>query len=259
LKKRQTELLGKVGVALSGGAALGMAHIGALKAMHECDIHPEVISGTSAGALIGAFYAKGIPLEEIEEIAASIDRVKTFQLMSPAIPRGRLVDTKNIEEFFAKYLGKNTRIEDLDMPFVAVTVDFWNGDILYVNQGNLVEAVIASIAIPGVFRPMEANGTLLVDGGLRENLPLRVLREYDPDTIIGVNVLKMKELNFDGYFTGIDRKQKIRGKEPENFVEQITQALRMGRFNRDQNLPRLTYLGYRSAMVRLAEIANKEI
>jgi len=252
--------LGKTAVALSGGGALGLAHIGVLKAMEELGIRPAVLAGTSAGALIGAFYARGIPVSEIEKLALSIDRVGTLRLLNPSIPRGGLLDMRNIEQLFQMHLGKETRIEDLSIPFIAVTVDFQTGDILYVNRGNLVDAVLASIAIPGVFKPVDANGTLLVDGGLRDNLPLRVLREYEHDTMIGVNVLKTKELKLEGYFSSVDRNKKISKEEPDNFFERITQAVRMGRANREQNIPlRLTYIGYQSVLILLSELSNKEI
>lgn len=251
--------LGKIALALSGGAALGLAHIGALKAFEEHGIKPDILSGTSAGSIIGAMYAAGLPVEQIERIATSIDRKKTFQLLSPSIPRGGLMDPKNFVHFMEEILGKDTLIEDLKIPFVAVTVDFRNGDVLYINRGKVVDAIRASISIPGVFKPLEANNTLLVDGGLRENLPLRVLRNYAYDTLIGVNVLKIKQLKMDGFLTRINRNEPLEKKESENFFQRISEAIKQGNLNRLNNLPRLTYVGFQSLLILMSELSNKEI
>ncbi|MBN2601762.1 MAG: patatin-like phospholipase family protein [Candidatus Marinimicrobia bacterium] len=253
--------LGKTAVALSGGAALGLAHVGVLKALEEFNIRPAFLAGTSAGSIIGAFYARGLSISEIEDIVLSIDRMKTIHLLSPSIPLGGLMDPKNFVSFMEEIVGKNTLIEDLQIPFVAVTVDFRNGNILYLNKGRLVDAVRASISIPGVFRPLKANGSLLVDGGLRENLPLRALEKFDYDTLLGVNVLKTRQLKLDGLFTGIsvDKPQKPNDNEPDNFLERITNAIQINKLKKLDHLPRLTYVGYQSILILLSELSNKEI
>jgi len=105
--------LGKVAVALSGGGALGLAHVGALKALEEFNVKPAFLSGTSAGSIIGAFYARGLSISEIEDIVLSIDRKKTFSLLSPSIPQGGLIDPKNFVSFMENIIGKDTLIEDL--------------------------------------------------------------------------------------------------------------------------------------------------
>jgi NTE family protein len=251
--------LGKVAIALSGGGALGLAHVGALKVFEENDITPKFVSGTSAGSIVGALYASGMSVAEIEKIVLSVDRKKTFQLLAPSLPRGGIIEPNEFVAFMEDIVGKDTMIEDLALPFVAVAVDFRNGNILYLDRGRVVDAIRASISIPGVFKPMEANGTLLVDGGLRENLPLSALKNFNYDTLIGVNVLKTTELKLDGIFTPISAKNKYEKDEPDNFFERIVEALQMRISNRLNHLPRLTYVGYQSILIMMTELSNKEI
>lgn len=251
--------LGKTAVALSGGAALGLAHVGVLKALEEFNIRPAFLAGTSAGSIIGAFYARGLSVSEIEDIALSIDRKKTFSLLSPSIPQGGLMDPKNVTAFLENIVGKDTLIEDLKIPFIAVSVDFRNGNILYLDRGRLVDAIRASISIPGVFKPFEANGTLLVDGGLRENLPLSALKKFNYDTLIGVNVLKTPQLKLAGLYAPITPTAKTPVEKGDSFFDRITNAIQIARQNHLNHLPRLTYIGYQSMLILLTELSNKEI
>jgi len=251
--------LGKVAVALSGGGALGLAHVGALKALEEANVKPAFLSGTSAGSIIGAFYARGLSISEIEDIVLSIDRKKTFSLLSPSIPQGGLIDPKNFVSFMENIIGKDTLIEDLNIPFVAVTVDFRNGNILYLDHGRLMDAIRSSISIPGVFKPVKANGTLLVDGGLRENLPLSALKKFNYDTLIGVNVLKTPQLKFEGLYAPIIPTKEIPENKGDTFFERITNVLQIARQNHLNHLPRLTYIGYQSLLILMTELSNKEI
>ncbi|MCD6204486.1 MAG: patatin-like phospholipase family protein [Candidatus Marinimicrobia bacterium] len=253
--------LGKVALALSGGGALGLAHVGALKALEERQIRPSFLAGTSAGSIIGALYARGLSVSEIEDIVQSIDRKKTIYLLPPSLPLGGLMDTKNFMSFMEELVGKETLIEDLEIPFVAVTVDFRNGNILYLNKGRLVDAVRASISIPGVFKPLKANGSLLVDGGLRENLPLRALKSFDYDTLIGVNVLKTPKLKMEGLYTEIktDKPNYKPENGADNFFERILNAIQINKLKKLDHLPRLTYVGYQSILILLSELSNKEI
>jgi len=172
-----------------------------------------------------------------------------------------LMDTKNFMTFMEELVGKETLIEDLEIPFVAVTVDFRNGNILYFNKGRLVDAVRASISIPGVFKPLKANGSLLVDGGLRENLPLRALKSFDYDTLIGVNVLKTPKLKMEGLYTEIktDKPNYKPENGADNFFERILNAIQINKLKKLDHLPRLTYVGYQSILILLSELSNKEI
>ena len=180
----------KVGLALGGGAAFGFAHIGVLKYLEEIKIKPFVISGTSIGSVIGGMYASGLSARDLEKIALTFNsKANVLSLLSFAFKKTGVISHANIGKFFRKYLEKK-KIEDLDINFVAVSVDLIHGNTLFFNKGDLIDAIQASISIPGIFSPFEANGTLLVDGGVRENLPLKPLQNYDIDYVIAVDILK---------------------------------------------------------------------
>ncbi|MCF7884933.1 MAG: patatin-like phospholipase family protein [Candidatus Marinimicrobia bacterium] len=247
----------KIGLALSGGAALGLSHIGCLKAFEEADIKPAVISGTSAGAIIGGMYCSGMSIEEIEEIALSIDRMKTFNLFTPTIKRGALIKDDNILNFFREHLG-DTKIEDLDIPFVAVSVDIESGETVYMNKGSLIGAIRASISIPGIFPPFISNNRLLVDGGLRSNLPLEVLNSYDLDRIVGVNVLKNSQLKMKSCYDTIDLQNLPTEENEHNILEKINKVVRGDKKNQFQFPPLMKSL-FNSLQILLAESSQREI
>jgi len=122
-----------------------------------------------------------------------------------------------------------------------------------------MDAIRASISIPGVFKPVKANGTLLVDGGLRENLPLSALKKFNYDTLIGVNVLKTPQLKFEGLYAPIIPTKEIPENKGDTFFERITNVLQIARQNHLNHLPRLTYIGYQSLLILMTELSNKEI
>lgn len=178
---------GEIGLALSGGGVKGFAHLGLLKILDELDIKPSYISGTSMGAIIGALYARGLKAQEIE------DRVREH-----IIPEGSKVtqiykNRKNLlkwsklfsfekqtggffaadgvfEHLFSELIDLN--FEDLKIPFCSIATNFHSGKELALTHGELLSAVKASMAVPGVFAPVSINDTLLVDGGLVNNLPV---------------------------------------------------------------------------------------
>lgn len=212
-KRFSVKKLGKVGLSLSGGAAKGLGHIGALKALEEAGIRPAVISGTSAGSIIGGMYAAGISTEEIEEIAYSMDRTRFRRLLDLTWARGSMVAGNKVEEFLYDILG-DRKIEDLPIPFVATAVDIKTGRGFHFTEGPLVDAIRASISIPGVFEPVNANGGLLVDGGVRKNLPLSILKDYKVKTLIGVDVFPKQNLEHSWQTARIERTRTEENKDP---------------------------------------------
>jgi len=216
----------KVGLALGGGAALGLAHIGVLKYLEEIDVKPTVISGTSIGSVIGGMYAAGLKVKKIEEIASQFDnKTQMLKLLSFAFQKSGIISHANIEKFFRQYLG-DKKIEECDIDFVAVTVDLIKGTLLFINKGDLVDAIQASISIPGIFNTFEANGTLMVDGGVRENLPLKPLQAYKTDYIISVNLLKTEINDDNDSFCEIDKTKKYDNKANLNLFERISDAFK---------------------------------
>lgn len=249
---------GKIGLALGGGAALGLSHIGCLKAFEEAGIKPAVISGTSAGAIIGGMYSCGMEIPEIEDIALSIDHIKTINLLSPSIQRGALIKDDKILEFFRKHIG-DKNIEDLKTPFVAVSVDIENGEIVYINKGSLIGAIRASISIPGIFPPFPANGRLLVDGGLRSNLPLEVLKNYDLDKIFGINVLKNSHINMESSYDSIELDTEPIQEKDDNIIEKVSKMMKGENKPTKPHFPPLLKSLFNSLQIMLAETSQREI
>ncbi|MFP4562614.1 MAG: patatin-like phospholipase family protein [Spirochaetia bacterium] len=212
-KKLSVKKLGKIGLALSGGAAKGLGHIGALKALEEVGVRPAVIAGTSAGSIIGGMYAAGIGTDELEEIAMSMDRTRFRRLLDLTWARGSMVAGNKVEEFLHGILG-DKKIENLSIPFIATAVDIKTGRGFYFTEGSLVDAIRASISIPGVFEPVRANGGLLVDGGVRQNIPLSILKDYKVKTLIGVDVFPKQQLDPSWETARIERNKNEDNKDP---------------------------------------------
>lgn len=173
----------KLGLALSGGGARGFAHVGALQAMLERGMKPDIISGTSAGSIAGALYADGYAPEEILEM---FGKLKIMGLTEFTLPKEGLFKTTKLYSFLRKNLRAKT-FEDLNIPFCAIATDIEKGKSCAFREGDLVPAIVASCSIPIVFTPMEIGGRHYVDGGLFANFPVSVIRG-ECKTIVGVNV-----------------------------------------------------------------------
>jgi len=177
----------KIGIALSGGGAKGFAHIGVLNALDRAGIEIDAVSGTSMGALVGAFYASG-KLEELQERASGIRLRDIPLLLSLTISKQGLFSGRNIEKFLSEFLG-GEKIERLNRKYAAVCIDLNKGNVITFTKGDLVQAVRASIAIPGVFKPVISKDELLVDGGIIEPLPVHAARDIGSDYVIAVDVI----------------------------------------------------------------------
>ncbi len=174
----------KLGVALSGGGFRGVAHVGALKAFKHAGIEIDMITGTSAGALIAALFAFGVPFEKM------LNQSKEFRWMSRSslnFSKSGLLSNKVVGKVILNHIG-NVNIEDAPIPLAIVATDIKTGEKVVLRQGNLEKAVMASSCIPGVFEPVAFDGRLLVDGCLVENLPVTPLRKMGADIVVGVNL-----------------------------------------------------------------------
>jgi NTE family protein len=159
----------KIGLVLSGGGARGFAHLGLIQALNEAGIYPDVISGTSAGALIGVLYADGYTPKEILKLMNSGSRL---DFMRPALPREGLLQIGGIVKILKNSLRAKT-FEELKIPLFVSATDLNNGKAEYFSEGNLFDPVIASASIPVLFQPVIINNTYYVDGGVLDNLPIR--------------------------------------------------------------------------------------
>ncbi len=177
----------KTGLALGGGGALGLAHVGVLKALEEYNIYPSVISGNSAGALVGGLYVSGKSVQELIDLSQELGTNMLDKIRMPL--KGGLIKSRRIHETLLDILG-DKKLEDCDIPFYAATVDLNSGISYYINRGRIADAIFASICVPGVFQPFQANGLHLVDGGVRDTIPLRALKSHRLTLRIGVGILK---------------------------------------------------------------------
>lgn len=194
----------KIGLALGGGGAKGLAHIPLLEVFDEFGVRPSVISGTSIGAIIGSMYAAGrsgkqirefvdqkIPQEE-ESASSLVKKIfagKLSDLVSINFGRGAIFDHTGISKFFDSLID-DTTFETLDTPLKVVTTDFWNREQVVFDSGDLGRAVRASMAIPGIFQPVEYEGRILVDGGGVNPLPFDLLTE-ECDLVVAIDVSGM--------------------------------------------------------------------
>ena len=160
-----------IGVSLSGGGARGIAHLGVLKALAEEGIKPDIISGTSAGAIVGAFVAAGISHDDALEI---IIKTKILAIFKPAFSWRGLLSVDKLGKLLDKHLPVN--FSQLQIPLLVAATNINAGETHYFESGNLSEAIMASSCIPVVFSPVEIEGKLFVDGGILNNLPAEPIR-----------------------------------------------------------------------------------
>ncbi len=181
----------KVGLALGGGAARGMAHIGVLEVLEKEGIPIDVIAGTSAGAAIGALYAQGKPAYQIKELVTKIGWMQFFSLVDLAIPRSGFVEGAQIKRLLQSVIG-DIDFSDLTIPLACVATDIESGEEVVIKQGPVLEGVRASISIPVIFTAVKWKDRYLVDGGLVNPVPVRTAREMGADIVIAVNVVTPK-------------------------------------------------------------------
>ena len=173
-----------IGVALGGGFARGMAHIGVLKVLEEEGIPIRIVTGTSVGALIGASYCSGLPLEDLEKVAHSC-RFTTFARWT--VSRYGLASNDRMVSFLTRTLKVKT-FEELRIPLGVTATDFNTGEGIVFHSGSIIDPVRASCAYPGMFLPVEIRGRFLVDGMLSHPVPTRPLREMGAERVLAVHL-----------------------------------------------------------------------
>jgi len=166
----------KIGLALGGGAARGWAHIGVLKALIAAGIKPDIIVGTSIGAVVGACHAAG-HLDQLEAFARDLTRRRVFGYLDFNFAGTALINGQRLCDRLDHHLG-DLNIEELDPKFTAVATEIGSGHEIWLSRGKLVDAVRASYALPGIFRPVKINGRWLFDGALVNPIPVSVARAH---------------------------------------------------------------------------------
>ncbi len=175
-----------IGLALGGGAARGWAHIGVLRALDEAGIRIDMIAGTSIGALVGGCYLAG-KLDELEEFALGLTKRRIFGLLDFHIGGAGLFGGMRLTQRMREHL-EGVTFESLDKPFVCVASEIDTGHEIWLSSGQLITAMRASYALPGVFEPVRLNGRLLVDGALVNPCPVSVCRAYEKRVVVAVNL-----------------------------------------------------------------------
>lgn len=174
----------KIGIALSGGGAKGIAHIGVIRALLENGIEPTIVSGTSAGSIIGSLYAAGVSTDNMEKLIADSSIMKIFRVVG--IPGSGLVKLDYLKERLAAFIPEDS-FESLNYPLFVCATNLNQGKAVYFSTGTIFDKVVASCSVPWLFKPIEIDGQMYVDGGITNNMPASILRDKC-DILIGSNV-----------------------------------------------------------------------
>lgn len=247
----------KIGLALSGGGYRSVAHVGVLKALEELKIKPSVISGTSAGSVIGAMYSAGYHWKEILDFLKESDLVsiKKYTYNKPGF-----LDSLKYIPLFSKIFPKND-FRDLEIPMYVTTTDLIEAKTKYFNKGELILPLIASCAIPGVFSPVRFNGAILCDGGVTNNLPTEPLLS-EVDMIIGVNLSPLQNIDSEELRNAFDILQRayyvIRKNQSErNFkdCDVLISPESLSKYNilSKNNFTKMFEVGYNEVMKKLVQ------
>ncbi len=200
----------KVGLVLGGGGARGFAHIGVLRALEERKIEPVAIAGCSMGGIIGAFVAQGAGSEEIYEAFKELKPHKLLDFSSG----GALIGGRGIAEQLEARLPK--KFSDLDLPLRVTAVDVQKGRVVTLWEGDLIPALRATSAVPGIFTPVEHGENVLIDGGLLNNVPVDVIQGMTHEPVIAVDVT-------------VPPNRKLIFEDPRSFWEKLREPFQAGK------------------------------
>jgi NTE family protein len=189
----------KIALGLGGGAVLGAAHVGVLRAIDELSLEVGMVSGTSIGSFIAALFAFGKRWHEIRDIIFDLD---WFDLSGPVLSQYGLLSNRKFGEIIAGLLG-HSKIEDALIPLSMIATDIGTGRKVVFRDGDVAKAVMASSCIPGIFKPVESSGRMLVDGVLVENVPVSTLEQDGADSIVCVDLLACHHYNRPENIIGI--------------------------------------------------------
>jgi NTE family protein len=214
----------KVGLALGSGAARGLAHIGVLRVLKNEGVPIDMIAGTSMGAVIGAVYALRGNITRMEEIASGMSRMQVLSLVDLTLPRTGLITGQKITTWAKSLIGRDIQFNDLKTPFACVATDIMTGREIVIDEGSVLEAVRASISMPGIFSVVKREGKYLVDGGLVNPVPVSTVRKIGAEFIIAVNVIP--DIGVGG--TSRMREKSRRGVKAPNIIDVLMQSTYIG-------------------------------
>jgi NTE family protein len=176
----------KIAVALGSGAARGWSHMGVFQGLRDLGIEPEIVAGSSIGALVGAAYAAD-QIDRLEDWARGLDWRGILKYMDPTLLGGGLIEGEKLSDLVGQYV-KDLTFEELPRQLGVVATELDTGREIWIQEGPVIEAVRASIGLPGLFTPLERNGSWLVDGGLTNPVPVSLCRAMGAEIVIAVNL-----------------------------------------------------------------------
>ncbi|HCE55886.1 MAG TPA: patatin [Lutibacter sp.] len=251
-----------IGLALAGGGMKGIAHIGAIKALEENNIHPTHISGSSVGAIVGAFYASGY---SPEEMVAFFKKIPLFNPNRYGFGKPGLINTENFYEDFKKYFPDDN-FNALQKKLFITAVDMLNGSIKIFTEGDLIMPILASSAFPGICSPVSINGILYADGGILDNFPIAPLK-LNCEQIIGVYVSPLDEIKTENLKYAVDVLQRaIRINFSNASSQKLTQCdlliypplSKFGMFDKN-HIDEIFNIGYETAINKIKTLEKSSL
>lgn len=248
----------KIGIALGAGGARGLAHICFLEVLEELGVKPHVISGTSIGAIIGAAYAAGNSSKDLKDALYNIvfekdikfweihrrsDLIKVFSFIDPEIKQGGLIKGEKFINFLGEFLKIGT-FEELKIPMHIIATDFFRNECVRLSTGNLLDAIRASYAIPGLFSPVVIDDQLLIDGGVSNPLPYDIIQnQCDVTVAVDVSAHKTKQFTevpaaYEVMFAGFSMlqrsiiREKLKRTAPDIYIDTDIQNVRIHEFKK---------------------------
>jgi NTE family protein len=221
----------KLGLALSGGATRGLAHIGVLQALEENGLRPDYLSGTSIGAFAAALYAFGVPLPEIRRIGQGMNPLRVSRLK---LSRFALFSNEELGNLIQAAIG-NAGIEDAPIPLAIIATDIGRGERVVLRKGEVAHAVMASSAVAGIYSPVRVDGRMLMDGGIVEDVPISPLRPMGAGVVVAVNLSAERkyrapediiDILFNAFDIAIDENTKVQVKDADLVIEPCLSSFR---------------------------------
>ena len=229
----------KIGIAFGAGGARGIAHLLMIEALEELGVKPSIISGSSIGSIVGAFYAAGFSSKEMKEILDQLinpisdsvfdfllksDFVKLFTMFDPQFIKSGFIKGDKFQKYMEMHL-KFSKFEDLKVPLIIVTTDYWEKEEVVFDKGELIQPIKASYSLPGLFPPIKIKNKILIDGGAVNPLPFDLIKN-NCDITIAIDVTAVKAQSdkdipptFDSIFTTYQTMQNSIIKERLKFLK----------------------------------------
>jgi len=178
-----------ISLVLSGGGARGLAHVGVLKVLDEFQIPISSICGCSMGGLVASLFAMGLQISEIERIARKYSSTREMMKLVDLTPhRKGFIISQRLRGFLSRFIDDRVNMEDSKIPLCMNAVNLRTGDEVILDRGNLIDAILATTAVPGIFSPFESDNITLADGGVVNNLPISIMRNRTENPIVAVDV-----------------------------------------------------------------------